>query len=487
MKLAHKLQPNRFMAILNSGSLGIDFKTNHLILTLLRKSFGKKIRLVDYRIYPLWTEGQKEVQEAQWISLISTFISKHEIDKRRVSISIPREKVLVRFLRLPLAAKENLRKVLEYEAPKYIPFDKEDFQFDYQILREDQDWVYLLAVFVKKEELTPYMNLLKRMGIDPVSVQIPSVAALNLFFYHEGEKENETSVLLDLNAPFLEMNILEGGDWKESFHLPSPKEDKEGNILSLCKRSELKEDSLFRAMFFVYGLDASEKALPHLEETDGVKGVSAPPMHRIEVGLDESQPEYIYPSIGLPLKGLIPTRFDLDLLPVEMRKKVRQFGRPVFVVLLSLVLVLTLTWGVGAYVRYKKELGHLRGEVKKKKPEVEAIEKLQKQRGEMAAQIAEFDRINRGAVSEVQILRELAQVLPSTVWIWQYKFSGGGIEISGFADSASELISLLDKSPLFEKVEFLAPVTKERERRVGADKERERFKIKMRLEGVGGA
>jgi hypothetical protein len=41
----------------------------------------------------------------------------------------------------------------------------------------------------------------------------------------------------------------------------------------------------------------------------------------------------------------------------------------------------------------------------------------------------------------------------------------------------------LDKSPLFEKVEFLAPVTKERDRRIGGEKERERFKIKMRLEG----
>ncbi|KPK92723.1 MAG: hypothetical protein AMJ94_04560 [Deltaproteobacteria bacterium SM23_61] len=60
------------------SSLGIDFKTNHLILSLLRKSF-RKMRLVDYRVYPLWTEGQREVQEAQWISLISTFISKNEV------------------------------------------------------------------------------------------------------------------------------------------------------------------------------------------------------------------------------------------------------------------------------------------------------------------------------------------------------------------------------------------------------------------------
>ena len=48
-----------------------------------------------------------------------------------------------------------------------------------------------------------------------------------------------------------------------------------------------------------------------------------------------------------------------------------------------------------------------------------------------------------------------------------------------------DLIALLDRSPLFEKVEFLSPVTKERERGVAGDKERERFKIKMRLEGRG--
>jgi general secretion pathway protein L len=139
------------------------------------------------------------------------------------------------------------------------------------------------------------------------------------------------------------------------------------------------------------------------------------------------------------------------------------------------------------YSGYRSELETLRSEIKKKKPEVEAVERIQKQRTELMSEMAEFAKITRGSVSEVQILKELTQLLPPSVWIWHYKFSGREIEISGFADSASELIPLLDKSPLFEKVEFLAPVTKERERRIGVDRERERFKIKMRLEGAGGA
>jgi Tfp pilus assembly protein PilN len=72
--------------------------------------------------------------------------------------------------------------------------------------------------------------------------------------------------------------------------------------------------------------------------------------------------------------------------------------------------------------------------------------------------------------------------LPSSVWVWNLKYNGKEIEISGFADSASDLIPLIDKSLLFERVEFLAPVTKERVMRGSEMKEKERFKIKARLE-----
>jgi Tfp pilus assembly protein PilN len=68
------------------------------------------------------------------------------------------------------------------------------------------------------------------------------------------------------------------------------------------------------------------------------------------------------------------------------------------------------------------------------------------------------------------------------VWIWNLKYNGKEIEISGFADSASDLISLIDKSPFFDKVEFMAPVTKERQVKPEGPQEKERFKIKARIE-----
>jgi general secretion pathway protein L len=172
----------------------------------------------------------------------------------------------------------------------------------------------------------------------------------------------------------------------------------------------------------------------------------------------------------------------LNLLPLEMRKKVRQIAKPLFMILGLLALMLSITWGMGVYSRYQKELETLRTEVQKKKPEVEAVEKLQKKRGDLLKEISELEKIKFAKFSMIDILQEVTRTLPASVWVWNFKCSGREVEISGFADSASDLIPLLDRSPLFEKVEFLAPVTKERERRGGGEKERERFKIRMRLE-----
>jgi general secretion pathway protein L len=195
-----------------------------------------------------------------------------------------------------------------------------------------------------------------------------------------------------------------------------------------------------------------------------------------------SRPDRIFSSLGVPLKGLIKTRFDLNLLPFEMRKKVRQIGKPLLVILTSLAVILSVTWGIGVLTHYSSELNAVNAEIKKRRPEVEIVDKLQKRQEEFRKEIEELEKIKAEEVSKNEMLKELTQVLPATVWIWNFKYNGKEVEVSGFADSASDLIPLIDKSPIFEKVEFSGPVTIERMVRGTETKEKQRFKIKTRLE-----
>ncbi len=470
--------------IIFDSSFGIDFRENHLILIFLKRSLGR-IRVVDYGIHPIFPESQEEEREAQVISLVNSFISKHQIHKERTSVAIPREKVVVRFIRLPAATKENLRKVLEYESPKYTPFEKGEIYLDYQILKEDKEWLHLFAVFVRKTDVDACLSLLKKVGIRPLSIEIPLTGAFNLLSFNEGTQEEEPSVLLDVADVFYEMNLIQGRDLTESFHLPLPSEERGAKMINTLKRSGLKEDSLSKSTLFVYGLEADEGMLSSLKEANQIKGVFYPPLTRINAGKDLSKIYKIYGSLGVALKGLTKTRLNLNLLPFELRKKVRQTGKFLLIFFTTVALGLSLAWGTGIIIRYRNEIKIINAEVKRKKPAVEAVEKLQKQKEELRKEVSDFEKIRSGDVSKIEILKELTQLLPATVWIWNLKCTGKEIEISGFADSASDLISLLDRSPLFEKPEFMTPVTKERMLVGSETKDRERFKIKMRLEGKG--
>lgn len=464
-------------------SFGIDFRENHLILILLRKSF-RRVELTDFGVYPVLPENKREERDSQIIGVLNAFISKHQINKGRVHLSIPREKVITRFISLPIAVKENLRKVMEYEILKYTPFEKEEIYFDFQIIKQEREWIRLFAVFMKKVELDHYLNLLKKVGIQPLTAQIPTISSLNLFLFHKRPRSNGTSILIDTTESSYEINFIqEKSDWRESFFIPSNLIEKETKWLNTLKQSGLNPDTLGKAAFFIYGLGAVEKTIQNLRNFSSIKNIFFPPLDRIIFNQSLSKPYSIYGSIGVALKGLTKTPLELNLLPMESRKKVRQIGKPIFISLVGLAFILSLIWGIGIFFQYRDELETVTTEMKKRKPEVEAVERLQRQKGELIQEIVELKKIRSEEMSKIEILKELTQVLPNTAWIWNLKYKGKEIEISGFADSASDLIPILERSPLFEKVEFVAPVTKERQMKIEGDKERERFRLKARLEG----
>jgi general secretion pathway protein L len=188
-----------------------------------------------------------------------------------------------------------------------------------------------------------------------------------------------------------------------------------------------------------------------------------------------------YPSVGLALRGLTKTRWNINLLPLNLRKKVTRFGLYLALSLSAVAVFLALTWMIHPLLQERKELQRVLAQLKEMKPRVDAIEAVQKNKDLLEKEVQEFVTLKRDETSKLEILRELSDILPSSVWIWNMKLKPKDIEINGFASSASDLIAILDKSPLFEKVEFSSPVTKER-RATGDTAERERFRISAKIE-----
>ncbi len=71
---------------------------------------------------------------------------------------------------------------------------------------------------------------------------------------------------------------------------------------------------------------------------------------------------------------------------------------------------------------------------------------------------------------------ELTRLLPDTAWLETIRIDGDTVEITGYALSAAELVSLIEQSGLFKDAGLSSPVT--RDDRLGA----ERFGVRLRFE-----
>lgn len=76
-------------------------------------------------------------------------------------------------------------------------------------------------------------------------------------------------------------------------------------------------------------------------------------------------------------------------------------------------------------------------------------------------------------------LLAVTKSLPDSAWIFSYQASGGDIEFAGFADNASNLLPLLQKSPEFSNARFARPVA----RTAGIDAEQFHISASFRLRG----
>jgi general secretion pathway protein L len=62
-----------------------------------------------------------------------------------------------------------------------------------------------------------------------------------------------------------------------------------------------------------------------------------------------------------------------------------------------------------------------------------------------------------------EVLADLTRLVPDQAYLAQLVLQGGEVQMHGWAATASDLISLLDQSPLFQAPQFRSPVTQESE------------------------
>jgi general secretion pathway protein L len=166
-------------------------------------------------------------------------------------------------------------------------------------------------------------------------------------------------------------------------------------------------------------------------------------------------------------------------MPEEVRP--RPFPWPVAVTagLAAVALLLALAAPAVTMLRDERRLARLDAALAKLAPRVREAEEVSQAVERARREVETLRSFEAQNLRALPLLRELTEILPQDVWLTNVTVDRKGIELAGFANSASQLIPLLETSPAFDRVEFTSPVTKGRDR--------EQFRLKAGWEQAPGA
>ncbi|MGH7369810.1 MAG: PilN domain-containing protein, partial [Candidatus Methylomirabilaceae bacterium] len=200
--------------------------------------------------------------------------------------------------------------------------------------------------------------------------------------------------------------------------------------------------------------------LHRLAERTGLEAEFLRPFERIRArGVDPEAAQSLGAAVGLALTGLVDLPLRIDLLPKEAVPSKRDPTLTTTIRLVALIALLGLVYLISQGLRERRALADLNARLAEFKTEAEKVEQLKGEVTRMVGQITALQKVDQGEVRKLDLLREVLQVLPKTVTLTLFSVEGREMRIGGsITGSASDLISILEQSPLIENVQFTSPV-----------------------------
>jgi len=511
-------------------SIGIVFKKDEMTLVSLRDGLSE-VYLEGYRIIPFMDLKGKDREDAI-LKNLERFLKTHKGASDNIFIALPRDAALIQFINLPMAVEENLRKSLEYEMDRHTPFSPDEIYFDYQIIRRipESSLLHLMLITVKKDQVDYYINLLKKIKIQPRNIEITTTALFNAFqdtitpaeklFDLSWLKNNKTLTERYLKGIIKKSPKIAGffKERKEEKRTPSTDiliEYLDNNKYEL---NLVNENTLYYSKPFNTSEETLETHFKNIHD-NGLKSIIHLPSEKNgeketkfilsgkEMGKDYTKhaPEKIKSSfsilnsfrirpdknsreaaaavlpiltvpIGLALKGLKSVAADVNLVPPGQRLKKNRSKRKIIAAAVPiLIFVLAVYIIINSINRTKLREAALDKELNELKLKAKKVEKLRDETERIEKSSIAVNIIKEADLSKIKFLEELTLIIPMDGWLsdFSYNASGEKIKLSGYAVSASKLIPILEESKLFENVKFTSPITTDK--RSG----KEKFRIEM--------
>lgn len=453
--------------------LGIYVGPEHVSLALVRKRL-LRVSLVESRTFPLAPVARPEERAQGLTHAVAAFVQETKIEPGAVHLCLARQELLLNRLILPTAARENLAQVLEYEIERVIPLPRDEIFYDYQVRESGQGEngrLAVLVVSVPRRVVRQYLDALEQAGVRAKTVVVAAAALGDYTAFCRGELAQPVALLIRDGAEgelavFVERQLVASHALRTGI-VPSTAE------ANAIVRRDLAEvfHSVEAPVDLLVGV--SPNGTPAV--ADGTLDLFALASGRLDAPASffDGADSGLLPAVGAALGAVREGVVDINLLPAEHRPGLQE-GLFVPLLLVLSIVVLALVYGGSIIVRDEMTRRALARQVEELEPQVAAIKKQEAEVRKFQSQIATL--VENQDRRMVQFVKELTDKIPADAYLTTLRYRNNRIEMDGFATKSSELIQILESSPMFRNVQFTSPIT-------GAQDGKERFSIVAEVEG----
>jgi len=195
------------------GVIGLDIGSSSIKLVELGESKGR-YKLLNLGMSPLPPEAIVDGALMDSVTIIETIrglIKSTKVKTKDVITSVSGHSVIVKKISLPTMSEAELEESIHWEAERYIPFDINDVNLDFQIFGaspSSPELMDVVLVAVKKDIINDYVSVIIEAGLNPVIIDVDAFAIENMFSVNYEVEKDETVALVDVGASITNMNIL---------------------------------------------------------------------------------------------------------------------------------------------------------------------------------------------------------------------------------------------------------------------------------------
>ncbi len=376
-----------------------------------------------------------------------------------VVLSLPRSQITCRNLKIPSKIPQEIEKIANLQAPRYLPYTSDELITGFQLIRTDKEgYSNILLVIAHKDIINRYASILK--GLRPLKISIiPSSNGIADLYRHIKPLDSDTVMLVDIDLEVIEFVVVGDGkllfsrsirlgsfsDWENLFI-------SEVNKTKEAYAKELNKEPIRRIVFMGPQRIASRcQEIINSQKDIPAEILSYIPKVKFLKGIEDKlivSGNSFTSLIGLGLKEAPAT---LNLLPKDIKEKEnKNLQVRLYLRLAALIASVIIIWAIALdkNVDNKQQyLERLKFELAKVSKEAIPLEDMEKK-------FKALENKNQKRVLILDYLHELYRVVPEQISLTNLIYEEGKITLrgeTGELNSVLAFVSQLENSPVFKQ------------------------------------